>query len=56
LSLSLSVPHLSSPLQFYLHPRPLAERSVVGWRLGAMCCTHAGLGLVPDIRLLHRFG
>jgi len=37
LSLSLSVPHLTSPLQFCLPPRPPAERSVVGWRVGAMC-------------------
>jgi len=36
-SLSLSVPHLTSLLQFYLPPRPPTERSVVGWRLGAMC-------------------
>jgi len=55
-NLSLSVPRVMSPLQFYLPPRPRAERSVVSWRLGAVCCTHAGLGLVPGIRLLHRFG
>jgi len=35
---------------------PPAKRSVVGWRLGAMCYTHAGLGLVPGIRLLYRLG